>query len=111
MRRHPLAVALALIVTLLSSRAAAEPEPPIRLTVPTTVSDGAGHELGLPPGYFLTEDTWGTLDTELRRLQEHETRLSAENESLRASTAPPRWWWVAVGVAAGAAVGFVAGRL
>lgn len=111
MRRHVLAAVAALLITLISCRAAAEPEPPTRLTVPTTVSDGAGNSRGLPPGYFLTDDTWAALDAELRRLQERETRLGAENESLRASTAPPRWWWVAVGVATGLAAGFAAGRL
>lgn len=108
MRR--LAAAVVLAIVLLTSTAAAEP--PLRLTVPTTVSDGAGNSRSLPPGYFLTQDSWSALDLELRRLQEAETRLTAENESLRdAAGAPPAWWWVAAGVAAAAGLGFAAGRL
>lgn len=33
----------------------------------------------LPPGRFLDEPEWSKLDTEIRRLQETETRLKAEN--------------------------------
>lgn len=107
--RHPiLVVVTALLLTLLAARAESET---LRLTVPTTVSDGAGNSRGLPPGYFLPDESWNALDLELRRLQEAETRLSAENQSLRESATPPRWWWVAVGVAAGAAAGFLGARL
>lgn len=108
--RHPLLiVAVVLVLTLVAASAAAEP---LRLTVSTTVSDGAGNERRLPPGYFLEDGTWSALDAELRRLQEAETRLAAENQSLRKSAgAPPRWWWVVVGVATGATAGFAVGRL
>jgi hypothetical protein len=107
-----LVAAIVLAIVLLSARpAGAEPAPPIHVTVPTTISDAAGHSLALPPGFFLEEATWAALDVELRRLQEAETRLRAENQVFRDSDAPPRWWWVAVGVAVGAAGGFAATRL
>lgn len=111
--RRVTAIAVALVVTLFAAGAAAEPEPPTHLTVPTTVSDGEGHELHLTPGYFLTEETWARLDEETKRLQDQETRLTAENQVLRdAGGGMPSWWWVAAGIAAGAAGGwFVGSRL
>jgi hypothetical protein len=108
--KRSVAAGVALAVMLVATRAAAEPEAPIHLTVPTTVSDGAGNELKLAPGYFLTEDAWDALDLEVHRLQERETRLAAENESLRDSSSGPSWWWIVSGVAAGAALGFWAGN-
>jgi hypothetical protein len=109
--RRAVAAGVALAVLLLSSRAAAEP--PTRITVPVTCEDASEppNRLNLAPGYYLTEDTWGRLDGEVRRLQESEIRLRAENDSLRKSDAPPRWWWIAGGIAAGAAAGYFANRL
>ena len=49
---------------------------------PTHFPEGAPC-LDLPPGYFVPQDDWLKLDTEVRRLQGEEVRLRAENESLR----------------------------
>lgn len=46
------------------------------------VTDG-GSKLDLPPGYFYDEALHAALDVEVKRLQDVETRLTAENESLR----------------------------
>lgn len=43
--------------------------------------------MDLPPGHFVDQATWLRLDVELRRAQDAETRLAAENTSLRASAA------------------------
>lgn len=48
------------------------------------VTDG-GSKLDLPPGYFYDEATHAALDVEVKRLQTVETRLTAENESLRST--------------------------
>lgn len=58
----------------------------------TLISDG-GSILRLPPGYFLPDAKFNALDLELRRLQEQEVRLDAENRSLRksAETWSPGW--------------------
>ncbi len=102
---------VALAITLFATRAAAEPERPIHLTVRTKVSDESGNELRLPPGYFLTEETWARLDAETKRLQDQETRLTAENQVLReGGGGMPSWWWVAAGIAAGAAGGYFVGN-
>jgi hypothetical protein len=106
-----IAIAVAAAITLASTSALAEPPPPIHLTVPTTVADGEGHTLALPPGFFLFEETWQALDLEVKRLQDQETRLTAENQVLRESSDPPGWWWVVGGLAAGIGAGFAIGRL
>lgn len=95
---------------LVATRAAAEP--PTHVTVPVTCQDDADppHELRLAPGYYLSEDGWDSLDLKVKHLQDQETRLGAENESLRKSARPGWWWWV-TGIAAGAAAGYAAGRL
>lgn len=48
----------------------------------------------LGPGYFLDDEAYAKLDTEVRRLQDSETRLQAENNSLRASAASWQPGWV-----------------
>lgn len=64
-------------------------------------------ELRLPPGYFLDEPTWNKLDTEVRRLQEQEIRLTAENKKLREYSAGyfPMWAVVGASLAVGTAAG------
>lgn len=66
-----------------------------------------GVELALPPSYIVEESVWDRLDAEMRRLQDAETRLGAENESLRKSAEHP-WAWAASAFAAGIALGTVA---
>lgn len=110
------ALAAACVVHLLTTRAAAEPAPPPwRFRQPPTITTPRGTVLELPPGYYLAEPTWSALDAELRRLQERETRLEAENTSLRKSTTerPPGWGTLALvtgALATGIAVGVYASR-
>lgn len=121
--KHLVALAVALAVLLLPAGAIAEGDPPFEDTsVPLhivsasdVVTDG-GSLLRLPPGYFLDEPMWLRFDTEIRRLQDAETRLAAENESLRESVsrAPPGGWrtmvLVAGALAAGIAIGVSASK-
>ena len=117
MRRHPIAaITAALVVLLLAARAACDPVP----APPNTplvwyhvassgrlVTDG-GTDLRLPAGYFLPEPSWSALDTELRRLQDSETRLAAEVESYKKSTDgwQPGWKTLATAFVAGAVLGY-----
>lgn len=110
-RRFVRRVLVAAVVSL-STAAAADPvqtDRPIHLLVNGTLSAEGGGSLSVPPGYFLTEPLWADLDTEVKRLQTAETRLGAENLSLRKSAEKVRWWpyltAAAVGLAAGIAVG------
>lgn len=109
MSKRYVGLAAALVVTLLAAGAAADPapEPPIHLKSPSEVRTARGSELRLPPGYFLPEPTWAKLDNEIRRLQEAETRLKAENESLRAvpSTSWGSWTLAAGALAGGILIG------
>jgi hypothetical protein len=65
-------------------------------------------EVVLPPGYYFSQGAYNTLNTEMVRLQDAETRLQAENESLRKSASESGSWKsyaivFGVGLAAGAA--------
>jgi hypothetical protein len=102
--RKGCAVAAA-IVTVLASRAAADPI--LHFKSPSTVTTQKGSVLTLPPGYFLDEPTWKDKDAEMRRLQDAETRYKAENDSLRKSAAKQWFDWKVV--VAAAAAGFAAG--
>jgi hypothetical protein len=65
------------------------------LKSPSTLETEKGSKLSLPPGYFLDEETWRERDLEMKRLQEQEVRLGAENLSLRRSA--DEFPWLAVG--------------
>lgn len=131
------AAASALALLLIAAPAAADPVPPPTVLPPTpaslptqlvevdlsrpvqllsdsvVVTDG-GSELHLPPGRYYRENVWATLDTELRRLQTQETRLTAENASLKAALGgwQPGWWTLlTVACGAGAAGWWLHGKL
>lgn len=98
MRKRPLVV---VAVLLLATRAAAgdpvvtEPAPPGVLSMrhPTVLEVPSGKRLELPPGRFYPDPDFTKLDAEFRRLQDVETRLTAENGSLRSSASgwQPGW--------------------
>lgn len=114
MRRRAVA-ATALCALLASGASAADPAPaatpttpdlskPLQLLSGSVVQTDGGSTLRLPPGRFLTEDLWGKLDTELRRLQTAEVRLTAENTSYhkQLDTGWQPGWWTLLSVVAGA---------
>lgn len=108
MTRARLVAALVVAAALaLPARAAAEPPPPVHLKSGSSVTTDRGSVLRLPPGYFVTEDGWSKLDVEVRRLQESEVRLKAENESLRdsAESWQPGWKTLAGALVAGISLG------
>lgn len=105
------ALAAACVVHLLTTRAAAEPAPTLRFRESPTITSARGTVLALPPGYYVPEPAWDALDAEVRRLQDAETRLAAENASLRASAKerPPGGWGVAALVTGALAAGITLG--
>ncbi len=99
------------VAVSLSTAAAAEPalDRPVHMVTPGTLTAESGATMAVPPGYFLTEPLWNAIDVEVRRLQDVETRLGAENLSLRKSADEPRVWPYLTGAAVGVALGIVAG--
>jgi hypothetical protein len=87
--RHRKAVIAAIVVALASRSAAGDPV--IHLKTPSTVHTDGGADLKLPPGYFLEQNLYWELDDEFKRLQTQETRLKAENKSLRESSSEYPW--------------------
>lgn len=70
-----------------------------------------GVELTLPPGYFIPDEVFGKLDVEMKRLQDVETRLKAENASFRASAKDwqPAWWALGAALVTGFSAGIYVG--
>jgi len=83
---------------------------PLHLQSESHIVTKGGSELELPPGYFISEPDFDKLDTEFRRLQDQETRLEAENKSLKDSTSgwQPGWLTLAGAVVTGLALGWYA---
>lgn len=112
-RPRRIAIACA-VVAAFASRVAADPAPPVLVHLASgshVVTDG-GSDLRLPPGYFVDEPTWQRLDTEVKRLQDAETSLTAQNTSLRASTSgwQPGWKVLVGALVIGIAAGVYADR-
>jgi hypothetical protein len=96
-RRRACALVAALIVLHVTRPAGGEP---IKVKSPSTLRTDKGSEVRLPPGVFLSQPEYDELDVEVRRLQDAETRLRAENISLRNSLRDtPSPWIGLVGVA------------
>lgn len=80
----------------------------LHMRTPSHVQTDGGADVRLPPGWFLDEGSYGTLDTEVKRLQDAETRLKAENGSLKKSADgwQPGWYTLGVAVATGIVLGY-----
>ncbi len=104
--RARLGATVALLLLASSARVAAEPAPSplprLNIREPARVCTLAEPQRcrDIGPGVFLTVDAWSDLDTELRRSQDNETRLMAENNSLRNEALTWRPGWVTIGLAA-----------
>ena len=105
MRRAKLAVAAAVGVSLLLAPAAAadpvrpDPAKPVHLKSESEVHTARGALVLLPPGWFYAEPLRAKVDAEMKRLQEAEVRLKAENASLREA---PGFGWGTITLVAGA---------
>lgn len=112
-RRKRIAIIAAVCATVYARDAVADDAPPPwHFKKAPTLTSAGGTVLTLPPGYYLADPTFDRLDAELRRAQDAETRLRAENESLRASATEGFGWRGAALVATGAlAAGIAIGRL
>jgi hypothetical protein len=106
MRRRTF-IAAALVVTLSAREAGADDTEWTHLKTPSSVTTDGGSNLRLPPGYFIDEPGWQAKNAEMKRLQEQEVRLAAENKSLRDDADDISFGWYVV--ASALVVGFGAG--
>lgn len=115
--RKVIAIAVALCVSFGAIKASAEPyqQKPgetLRIKTPGTLTTNGGSVVLTLPGYYYDDIGQSSLDTEMRRLQEAETRLKAENSSLRKSADSISFGWYALGtaIAAGMTAGYLLAR-
>lgn len=94
MTRKTIAVTIGLLVWLASTDAFSQPAPEsLRFKSAATCTTAAGNTAELSPGSVVFPGaSFDLLETELERLQTTETRLTAENSSLRASAAEGPGW-------------------
>ncbi len=114
------AVTAALVTFLLTTSAAADgapveapPTPHLQLTTPMLLTRNDGATRMLPPGHFFDNPAYDKIEKEIKRLQDQETRLTAENFSLRKATEgwTPGWKTVASVFVTGVTIGiYVATR-
>ena len=98
MKSRRLALIVGLMILLAGNRALADaevrplPSPHVQLTTGDgTLVAPDGQRYFLPLGTHILDGTsWQKLDEETHRLQDQETRLRAENESLKKSA--NSWW-------------------
>lgn len=79
----------------------------LHLASPSSVTTDGGSNLRLPPGYFFDEPAHAKLDVEFKRRGDAETRLTAENASLRSQVSgwSPGWRTLLGALVVGAAGG------
>ncbi len=90
--RKLVATVVALTMLCLGSEAWAAPDTtsePLHIRSESDLTTTQGTKLHLPAGYFLPDPVYDILDLEVHRLQDSETRLNAENKSLRQSADRP----------------------
>lgn len=117
-RRRVVIVVAALVA--LTRSVAADPTPPapplpaatnfLHVSVPWHLSTDSGTKLDLPPSYVLDEPSYSKLDVEMKRLQDAETRLTAENKSLKTAVSgwQPGWYTLATVLVVGVGLGWYA---
>ena len=85
---------------------------PKHIKTPFRVISEGGTDIKLPPSYILDEPTFDYLDSELKRLETQENRLTVENKVLKDKENSRHWTYIFVMFAAGAAAGvFVGSKL
>lgn len=95
-RKHLLLTVMALLAARDAYGDNPCPDPGCHIKSESTLTTQKGSVLALPPGYFLDEGTFAKRDEELKLAQTLNTRLKAENESLRKSAKDSTSPWVPI---------------
>lgn len=108
--RYRVAVAVVTLLALTAETSADPlplPTPHIVLKSGPGVLHGPdGHDYVIPTdSHILSPDGWTPLDLEFKRLQDQETRLQAENQSLRKSANEFPWTPILIGAGIGLITG------
>ncbi len=110
MSRKAIALVVAFLVLVASDALADDARPVVQhVAAPFKVTLASGRVVDMPPSYIAPDPAWVALDVEMKRLQTAETRLAAENASLRQSAQASGGWGV-VALLAGAFAAGVAAR-
>lgn len=91
-----------------------QPAPPVvHMKSPSRLESDGGTKLRLQPSYIFDEPAFAKLDEEHKQLETDKVRLTAENKSLRESTAhwKPAWYWIASATVTGIAIGWSVHKL
>ncbi len=111
-RHRRVGFVVACAVTLLATRAAAEPAPSDRLRMrePATLTVASGKTYELPPGRWMAEHVFEEKEAELKAAQESTVRLTAERDSYKKSAEQwqPGWKFAVSALVAGIAIGVYA---
>jgi hypothetical protein len=105
----------------LASRAAADapkPAPPpdlahyVHFESAFHYKSQGGSEGDLGSGYYVDDTTWKKIDADVKATQDLQTRLLAENASMRKTLASwqPGWYVLAVAAISGITLGWVAAK-
>lgn len=103
---------LTMVRTAIAGPYVQKPGEILHINTPGDLHTDGGSDVRLLPGIYYDDRSFKTLDDEMRRLQEVETRLKAENKSLRGSAKSISFGWYALGtaLAAGIATGYLLAR-
>lgn len=112
--RWKIAILIAIFIFLAPRLANAELVPLLEMPTPHVVLKTGDGKLTGPNGldyripessHILAPIAWKDHDDKFKLLQDRETRLTAENKSLRKSADEVPWGWIAVSCAVGIAAG------
>lgn len=108
---------ITIALLLVATRVAAEPTDapsPSHLATPRVAcrEQDPGDCVRLRPGFWVDEAWWSAHDTEDKRLQDAETRLTVENTSLRAAASgwQPGWKTIGAVFVSAVSLGIYVGR-
>lgn len=101
-------LAAATAVLLLATNAAAGDFPFLKFKTPAVCTTEGGATVDLTPGRYIPEKSWQTHEKEWIKLENSNTRLTAENKVLRKKESAVGWKTLSTALLAGILIGHYA---